>query len=788
MGLYPTLAPPRLYPRENRRRDEGAGVSFAGVPLLDSVSAFSALYPNARLLVEFGWGANPLGDPSAWSWTDASADVLCDEDGIDAISISPMGRSDASVRTQYARAGFTLDNRSGNYSDGAQSINYPNVVLNVPLRISVNLTGIPNDTLVQFQGNVDMMTPSWDSTGQYAVVNVTASGIMRRLDHGTDPRLSALARGIATQALTPAPYNSRPMRYWTFEDGPASTQAAEYFGGPALVPSGGSVSWAADSSFLGSAPLPQFGQGVSMTGSIPSYTAPAPRAWRIEFAFRVASAPSADATLFSWHTTGGDANSWRFRWDNTASTFKLQAYDDTGAETLGDAPGTTMDLTLGSWFVVIQAVQTGGKLWTYWTVFDANVTSTTDTNFTSSSVTLGRLKDFTFAVDAPFDGVTFGHLAFLTGVYFHADLLYFDVVDDVYYATGWSGFESPISRLVRICREESIVLNVTGSDTSPIVAMGPQTTMTLMDQLRESETADAGMLGDGLGPGLYFIANSSRYNQNAVMTLDASASDLVPPFVALLDDSATGNTLTMSLKDGTSAMYSRADGLVGTARIGKYNAVTPSTEANLSTVTDLFGLVSFTVGLQSQGGYRYPTLMIDLRRRPAFAPIVAAMRPGKRITVQNVNSYVPQHPPGDLDLIVEGWSMRLSRFMWDVAYNVSKYQPYSVGVIEGLGGATSPRLRIDTSASTLAADVSASDTTWLVATTDATILADTATYPGDFPVSLQCEGEAVSCTNVAGTSSPQTLTVTRATNGTTAKAHGPGAAVKLISTAPTLAK
>lgn len=75
--------------------------------------------------------------------------------------------------------------------------------------------------------------------------------------------------------------------------------------------------------------------------------------------------------------------------------------------------------------------------------------------------------------------------------------------------------------------------------------------------------------------------------------------------------------------------------------------------------------------------------------------------------------------------------------------------------------------RLDTSGSELALSIDDDDTELLVATDSGRApWIDSATFPSHFDFTLRLGGgEVVTVTAIAGTSSPQTFTVTRGTNG-----------------------
>lgn len=93
-------------------------------------------------------------------------------------------------------------------------------------------------------------------------------------------------------------------------------------------------------------------------------------------------------------------------------------------------------------------------------------------------------------------------------------------------------------------------------------------------------------------------------------------------------------------------------------------------------------------------------------------------------------------------------------------------------------------MRADTDGSQLAAGVTATATTLSVAVTAGPRWVDSAAYPAEFPFDITVGGERMRVTGITGTTSPQTFTVIRATNGVV-KAQTAGTDVRLAD--PTIA-
>jgi hypothetical protein len=749
-------------PRKLRRYTTGTAgfmANVGGVPLLDGVPAFYALYPNARLIVEFAWGADVSADPTTWNFVDVSNDVL-QADGR-RIDITPFGRSDGALRTQPAGCRFALQNTSGAYSLGPQSSNYPNVKLNVPVRVSVNLTGYPNDTSVRFQGGAWSMKPSWDETGDYAIVEVAAAGVMRRL--------GAPLPGTSLPPLTRAVFGSTgttPVEYWAMNDGTAATRFGSAASGGHPMTISGSPELASVGGFDGDASS-SFANIVSASaylgGALAEFTTlHGGSSWTVEGWFQATKTSVADAqaVVCFWHTDGGvyGALDWYVYVARIGSSEGLVLTVDhtTLAATALSYSGSSVSMMDGEWHQFrVTAKQNSGSVTIEWYV--DGVLRDSDPN-NATRPTVGNINDFGIGDPGLPSGVlTLTNTASLSvahvGVYATSS-----ATDHFEAGTGYSG-ETATERLARVCADGDIPLFVYGTSS---VTMGPQGSGTLLDVLRECEGADLGTLGDGRGPGVYYVTRSARYDQAVSLAFDRRDLQGLQPDN---DDQSIANQATVNRTNGSSATYEDSTGPLGTRAIGVY-PYTPPGSLNLDSDSPLANIAAWLVHLRTVVGYRYPLVPFDLRRVPSFAPAWLAMRPAARLQVSSVASWAAQHPAETVDLLAEGWSESLSRFVWEVGVNGSPAAPWQVAVLEGAGGLTAPKLRWDSTVSSLAADVTSADTSLSVASTGQ-LWTTTATFPADFPfdVEIVSTGEQVTVGAIVGAASPQTFTVTRSVNG-----------------------
>jgi hypothetical protein len=687
------------------------GSPAGGVPLLPRSPAFTAMYPNARLVVEMAWGAD-LADPTSWSWVDITQDVL-QGDG-QTISISPMGRSDNTSKTQPAACGLTVgaNDSAIKYMRGPQSPNYPNVHQNIPLRVWVTLTGASNDMEIQFQGEAWSLKPTFNKRGNVAWVTIRAAGKMRQLTQGARPLDSALYRAISR--------SDNLVGYWPCEDGVNSRQAASAIGAAALLLTG-SLVFATSSAPAGGASA--VSSSSSATGKLSGSVPATGTSWHIEAWVAVDVSGSNVQPIMSWTTTGS-VTYWELRADINGTYIEtLSAGTDT-TTTMFDFTTNPFRGNTAVHHIRIESHPEGPYVQLY--VDDVLNNIPLDmTGLTFGSITSVTVNPPSLATAGTNNNLlSFSHLAIWSAT---------PSLDTTTAASGYTG-ETATARLIRLCGEQGVPIDITGDTTA---TMGPQGVATFVDLLRECEAADQGMLGDGLGPGLYYVTRTSRYNQAAALALDATTgADLADSPAPEDDDQKLRNRYVVTRKNGSTAVFEDTNGPLGTATVGTYES-TPGGNINVETDDQLPGLAAWLVHLGTVEGYRYPTLPIDLRTVPRVAAAWAGMRPGQRITVANVSSVSPEHPAGTIDLLAEGWSQQLSPMIWSATLNCSPAAPWNVAVV------SDSRYRVGSNQSTLTNTVQPGGTTMIVD-------GHTWTSTGPFPFDVNVGGWQVTVTFTAG--------------------------------------
>jgi hypothetical protein len=180
---------------------------------------------------------------------------------------------------------------------------------------------------------------------------------------------------------------------------------------------------------------------------------------------------------------------------------------------------------------------------------------------------------------------------------------------------------------------------------------------------------------------------------------------------------------------------------------------------------------------------RYPNLSVGLHRSVFTASSTlqdSMMRldVGGTVALTGLPSWLP---PDDVLLLVQGYTETLRKFLWDITFNTTPAGPYATGRYGVAYDTEYGVSRYDHATSTLSASATTTATSLSVALNSATpvTLDKWTTTAGSWPFDIMVGGERMTVTAVAGTTSPQTFTVTRSVNGIV-KAQAAGTRVRLF--------
>ena len=736
----------RLPPRLPRPALVNTGVRK---PLADILDA-SRPYPRIRL--ELAPGADPTANPATWNWVNAATPYHARQE--EGVTIR-RGRSDTALQPTPATMSFTLNNGDGRYTpDLPTSPYYPYMREGLPVRLWVNYGS--GDTL---RGTffVDTLSPRWSTDLTYSYVDIQASGLLHRLSQGTRPTRSLLT----TWNLA----DTQPIAHWGLEDTSGSDSFHESIGNnPPMLwnetePTFGTAGPPAATGVVRLAALTELAAAVS------PYTT-ASSVFTVIWIVYIPSAPSSTTPIINVNTNG-TVTEWRLciTPSGGTDTVTIQGYDANGALTVNSSTNFVIgSLTepYGYWLSCrLYVAQSGSDISWAWKVTEMTTESSVSNSGTASTQTWGTV--YRVGVHngiAPHADWMYGHIA----LYDYSIEYPSDILD------GYTG-ETTVERMQEALsyeNEPALTVVGSGSDTQ---LLGPWPAGTVTNTLFNAEKADGGVLYDALTPNLEYRTRTSKYNQSAALTLDISAGEVQPPFGGDRDDSRLRNEWAISRTGGSTATYKDT---VSQAAVGRY---ADSDTVNVDTDDILYHHAGWRTNLSTSTKMRHLKLKFQLHRDPELAAAWCATDIGDRVSLINPPS---TYPPGTVDLILEGYTEKITGFLWYVEANTTPYLPWDVYTV-----ADSARGVVPTGGTVLGAGITTTGTTLSLVSADVRNLwTTTATFPADFPLSIEVGGEQMTVSGIVGTSSPQTATVSaRSVNGVV-KAHSPGTPVQVWRPAP----
>ncbi|MBN0043127.1 hypothetical protein JS756_03150 [Streptomyces actuosus] len=618
---------------------------------------------------------------------------------------------------------------------------------------TVNGTAQVRKRADRFVGEISAWPPRWDVSGNDVWTPVEAAGILRRYGQGTALLSSPLTRRVPT-------FN--PLAYWPMEDGAQSTQAGSPIPGVQPMPMTG-VTWAQSTSLISSAPLPVLtsagGALPTMRGLVPAPTT-ATTGWQTIWLYRLDTAPTTLRT-FMTITATGTVRTWYVQSRNDAS--RVLGLDGDGATVVDVLIGTGSDL-FNQWTSCnLRTSESGGTV--TWAISWQDVGGDFGTYSSSYSGTAGTVSSVSSPPDgysSDLDGMALGHIAvfgtFLTNAYVNA-------------ITAWQG-DPAGERALRLAGEEDLPLTVRGIIAEQEL-MGAQGLKSLLDLVGECADSDGGILMEHRArAALRIRGRATLYNQAPALTLDYTADgEVAPPLEPTDDDADVTNDVTVRRIDGSSGRAVLADGALSVQMppdgIGRYDS---SVDLSLDSDDQAEPIAYWRLHLGTWDGPRYPVVHVDLAAAPHLIDDALAVDQGDLIRITNPPPWVP---PGDIDLIVQGYTESFDQYSWDVYFVCTPAGPWSVAEVDS---------RVDTDGSELAAGVDETATSLSVAVTDGPLWITSSDYPGDFPFDAILGGERVTVTGITGSSSPQAWAVIRSVNGIS-KTHASGTDVPVAEPA-----
>lgn len=531
---------------------------------------------------------------------------------------------------------FTPRNTSGPY--------YPWITRNIPVRVSVGAA-------VRFYGYLSAAPITWNHNESYVSVTATANGVMRRLARAND-LTSTLRSGLVSIAAADPDVTG----YWPAEDLPGSTSIASGLatGTPGVL-GGVAPAFAAIDPGVMSLPVPDW------TGASASFTPAAGSSTGFTAGFLL-TLPTSGMTggeeLFRVNVSG-TALSWRVLYSPSfGGNLLLQVIDSGGAEAL--ATGISSEALDGKTFYVkLEAINDGADVDYF--LDTLGVTGGSSGTLAGHGVGAPTAASVGAGTIAIAGAAGIGHVILADS----NDALLTYGFDQA--LVGYAG-ETVKQRCDRLAAQTGIPITELVGD-SEYAELGAQPDGTLLEILRDMEKANyGGILRDSLNdPGLVYSSRSSRFNQAATLVLDYAAGHISPPLSPTDDDQQLRNDITITRTAGSSARVELATGALSVQDYPDGAGRYPFADTlNVYSDDQLPYLADWVLALGTIDEPRWPQVTIDLVANPSLVADWDDMRPGWRITLENLPAV---SGVADVDLHCIGWTETITTTRRTVTMN-----------------------------------------------------------------------------------------------------------------------
>jgi hypothetical protein len=700
------------------------------------------------------------------AWVDITAYTYTRDD----LEIT-RGRPDETATVDPSTCRFTLNNRDGRFSPRNPTSPYYGLIgRNTPARVTL-------DGSVRFVGEITAWPQRWDASGRDVYVPVEAAGVMRRLGQGATPLRSAPWRFAL---------NNQPWAYWPLED---MTRAQ--FGAPGVgkysfkLRRKGSSAVRPGEGELG-AWLPNTVRlNETVFGAVCDATVKGLGATVTEWAVDLAYAgDNLGVVSFAVWDRNGNAI-WRVRLDEATDEISLlfRGGGTGSGESVIAGPtsigaGFDGDLHILRLWTNQDSPGTAGFVVYLDGTAVPGLTGTISPSVTQNGIGQVGLRG---AVGSGDSNADFGHMAawanYGAGGYSIPAPL--DWIDAVYGHPG----EPAGQRIQRLCGEEGIAFTAAGTMADTIPA-GPQYADPFLDILTDAAQADFGILYEPRDAvGLAYRAHTDLYNQAPSLALDYDGRVFADTPEPVDDDQLTRNDVTADRRDGSSERVTLDTGPMSTldppAGVGHYDEqITLNVFADGKALEDEAG---WRLHLGTADEARYPLIHLNLSlpaftNNPTLTGNTVGLDVGDRFTIDNMPTWIP---PDQVNLLAQGFTESVAEggYRRDVIINCTPELPWRPLVVEAAAGSTVNKY--DTGGSTLASGINTSATSLSVATASGHPVWTDDNAEDGFDIFVG--GERMTVTDISGTTSPQTFTVTRSVNGVV-KSHSSGALVRLWQT------
>lgn len=604
----------------------------------------------------------------------------------------------------------------------------------------------------------------------HSVVQIDIGGIGSRLERRKADPWGPMRRSIQLSSVP-------PIAYWPLEDAKDSTSAASAFPGvDPMAVNGPAVfdfdTGTPDDLYLqryGSTALCSIAAGAKLTGVVPqSATA---SEWTVSGSIDQwvpgIGGGVTELRMLECATPSGTHTRWALV--RTLTGHVVRAYNDP-AGTVTDV--ITFANLLGYLLAYdVTAEQVGGNVQvTLYIGAKLRASgSVAGTLGPVTRVTVNPDRVNTTGTTDPF-GIRFiaGHIAVHDQALTAALPFYFDGSQALRADQGW-GYEKAHRRLLRLCTEERVPCTVLGDPyTTGTTSLNVQQEGAFVDLITAAADADSGGLLYEAGFGYAHVPRTSRYNRPADLVIDMATycrdqgTDPTDVLVPKLD--ARGpNYWTVERTHGSSGSYAADEAY-------RQRRGTIAEKATLDVLydSDTAPHAQWRTHLYVDGQQaNYPSMTVDLAANPDLAEDWLRCSIGAR--VQRINQPTIAGY-GAIDQVVDGIVETIAPRTFQARLDCSPAGVWDTGVWDTPGSVWSP------SNTVLTSGVSSTATSWSMNSGGQPWIT------GAVSLLAQVGAEYVTITNISGSGSSYTFTVTRSVNGVVAS-HVAGAQLTFVNPA-----
>lgn len=525
----------------------------------------------------------------------------------------------------------------------------------------------------RFHGEVSEWPPAWDVSGRDVWVDITASGIWRRMSQ------LQTTLGSAYRRYTTALAGIRS--YWPMEDGAGSGQLVPYGSvtGTAnavqsFVTGQAGLSLAASTDFKGSDGIPQL-NAAAVTCTVPSGGTATNNVTR--FLMSVPAAGDSASGTTNWNlaevASGGTVAKFEV-YLNAAGTLLMQLRNSGGTVI---ASGTTTTNVKGHPYLVsCELTPSGGNVAFALRIIAPGGTGITESMTGTVTGSVGAVSTVKFGRAGVLMDTAVGHCS----VSYSAPS---SMVSAAYALGGYVG-EFALDRFVRVCGEMGIAAETIGT-ASTSAAMGPQVDDTLSNVLQSIEDTDMGLLFESRTQfGLGYRTLTSIANQSAAATISYTAAIVDPSLSTAFDDQLTRNNVTVTNWTGYTqqAILTAGSMSILNPPSGIGNGYGYPRTVNAAADSQVAGIANWLLNVGSVDEVRFPVITVKLAKASA-APLFASvpgLRPGDYLQMTGMPAYAGTSTAKQL---IWGYSETLGVNEWTFSFNAVPESPYETGFSPG---------------------------------------------------------------------------------------------------------